>query len=130
MSRLLLFRQSDNRVQTLGELECPDKKMFYTVELPWRNNERRVSCIPVGLYKMRLHTSPRFGPCYWLQDVPNRSEILIHAANHYHELKGCIAPGLSRKDFDNDGQIDVINSRAAMRQLLEYRFTEIEIFGI
>jgi len=128
MSRLTLFRQSDNRVQTIGEFEARTE-VIYSLELPWMDNQRKVSCIPAGVYKMIEHVSPKFGPCYWIQGVPNRSEILIHPANHVRQLLGCIAPGLGRSDFDGDGQIDVINSRAAMEKLLEMNFTEIEIVG-
>jgi hypothetical protein len=34
----------------------------------------------------------RLKKVYRLLDVPNRSGILIHAANRVEELKGCIAP--------------------------------------
>jgi hypothetical protein len=129
MSRLTLFRQSDNRIQTLGEFEA-GSEVIYSLELPWKDNQRRVSCIPAGVYQMVKHVSPKFGNCYWIKDVPNRSEILIHPANHVGQLLGCIAPGLGRSDFDGDGQIDVTNSRAAMEKLLDMNFTELEVFGV
>ena len=38
---------------TNGKLECEGKFICYTIELPWNNNEKRVSCIPVGKYFIR-----------------------------------------------------------------------------
>jgi hypothetical protein len=127
--KLLLFRKTGTATQTLGYFECPDGTTYPSLELPWKNNQKRVSCIPTGIYRMVRHTSPKFGPCYWLQDVPNRSEILIHPANFVRQLLGCIAPGLTHADIDGDGNLDVTSSKIAMGKLLEWQFTEIEIFG-
>ena len=70
-----------------GEAIC------HTIELPWRDNRRNVSCIPEGRYALQRYKSRRFGPCLLVADVPGRSGILIHAANHAAtELRGCIAP--------------------------------------
>ena len=101
-----------------------------TVELPWVNNEAKISCIPAGVYSAIVgHRAPRFGWSIWLQRVPGRSEILIHAANFVHQLRGCIAPGLFHRDIDGDGIIDVSNSGDAMSILKIYLkgFEEIEI---
>ena len=35
---------------TNGKLECKGKSICNTIELPWRENETRVSCIPEGKY--------------------------------------------------------------------------------
>ena len=90
---------------------------FYTLELPWRNNERSISCIPEGTYKTIKHKSPKFGNSFWLQDVQNRSEILIHRGNFTRDTRGCILPGLQLKDIDQDGGVDVAQSRRCMSHL-------------
>jgi hypothetical protein len=54
----------------------------------------------------------------WLQDVPNRSEILIHQGNFYADILGCILIGKDLKDLNNDGHQDVIRSKVAMRELM------------
>ena len=65
----------------------------YTIELPWRDNKRQVSCIPEGRYELVRRYSREFGWHLLLKDVPNRSLILVHPANDaVKELKGCIAP--------------------------------------
>ena len=38
---------------TNGKLKCDGEFICYTIELPWKNNEKRVSCIPVGKYFIR-----------------------------------------------------------------------------
>lgn len=89
----------------------------HTLELPWKDNRRGVSCIPDGLYDMALTMSPRFGTRLWeVLDVPNRSGIRIHAANYVHQLKGCIALGLNTIDIDGDGVLDLSSSREAMER--------------
>ena len=94
--------------------------IFPTVELPWENNQKQISCIPEGKYFCKIHTSAKFGWTLWLQDVPNRTAILIHAANYVRQLRGCIAPGMEHKDIDGDGIIDVARSKEAMSNLQKH----------
>ena len=78
---------------TNGKLECEGKLICNTIELPWKNNETKVSCIPDGKYFIRKRYSRKF---YWhleVIDVKNRGLILFHPANNaLKELNGCIAP--------------------------------------
>ena len=121
--RIEVLRTIDNGKQTNGVLYVvdEDKILFecYTLELPWKDNQRRVSCIPEGEYKAIKHHSPKFGNSVWIQDVPNRSEILIHPANYVRQLLGCIAVGKDLKDIDGDGLEDTTSSRNTMNELLE-----------
>jgi len=53
-------------------------------------------CIPAGEYDVDWTDDgrhPKHNPCYEVMDVPGRTAILIHAANVYEELLGCLAPG-------------------------------------
>lgn len=78
---------------TNGQLECEGKFISYTIELPWRNNEKRVSCIPEGKYFIRKRYSQKFKWHIEIVDVPGRSFILLHPANYAKsQLTGCIAP--------------------------------------
>ena len=78
---------------TNGKLECEGKFICYAIELPWKNNEKRVSCIPEGKYFIRKRYSPKFKWHLEVLDVENRSFILFHPANNaLKELNGCIAP--------------------------------------
>lgn len=100
---------------------------FKTLELPWKNNERRVSCIPAGIYHAKKHTSPKFKESFWLQDVPGRSEILIHIGNFTREILGCVLVGDSHKDIDKDGIIDVKNSRKTLNHLYKLMPNDFKI---
>ena len=88
------------------------------LELPWKNNERKVSCIPEGAYKVVRRTSPRFGNHFHIPYVPDRSLILIHHANYTSDIEGCLAVGKAHKDINGDRVPDVTNSRATMAELL------------
>ncbi|HNP32579.1 MAG TPA: DUF5675 family protein [Flavobacterium sp.] len=78
---------------TNGKLECEGKLICYTIELPWKNNETKVSCIPEGKYFIRKRFSKKFQWHLELIEVKNRSLILFHPANNaLKELNGCIAP--------------------------------------
>jgi hypothetical protein len=78
---------------TNGKLECKGKSICNTIELPWRENEKRVSCIPEGKYFIKKRYSQKFQWHFEVLDVKNRSLILFHPANNaLQELNGCIAP--------------------------------------
>lgn len=78
---------------TNGKLECEGKVICNTIELPWMNNETKVSCIPEGKYFIRKRFSKKFKWHLELIEVKNRSLILFHPANNaLKELNGCIAP--------------------------------------
>jgi hypothetical protein len=78
---------------TNGKLECEGKFICNTIELPWKNNETKVSCIPEGKYFIKKRYSNKFKWHLEVLDVKNRNLILFHPANNaLQELKGCIAP--------------------------------------
>jgi Family of unknown function (DUF5675) len=78
---------------TNGKLECEGKLICLTIELPWKNNETKVSCIPEGKYFIKKRYSKKFQWHLEVLDVQNRSLILFHSANNaLQELNGCIAP--------------------------------------
>jgi hypothetical protein len=78
---------------TNGKLLFEGRLICNTIELPWRNNEKSVSCIPEGKYFIRKRYSSKFHWHLEVTDVKNRSYILLHPANNaLRELNGCIAP--------------------------------------
>ena len=78
---------------TNGKLECKGKSICNTIELPWRENQKRVSCIPEGKYFIRKRYSNKLKWHIEIVGVKNRSLILFHPANNaLQELNGCIAP--------------------------------------
>lgn len=98
-----------------GELTLNGKHIAYTIELPWRDNKRRASCIPEGTYLLRKRYSEKFKWHFVLLDVPNRSCILIHPANDAQkQLQGCIAP-VSQITDEGKGT----ESRKAMQKVMD-----------
>ena len=78
---------------TNGKLECEGKFICNTIELPWKKNETKVSCIPEGKYFIKKRYSNKFKWHLEVLTIENRKFILIHPANNaLLELKGCIAP--------------------------------------
>ena len=78
---------------TNGKLESEGKLICKTIELPWKKNETKVSCIPEGNYFIRKRYSNKFKWHLQIVGVENRCLILFHPANNaLLELNGCIAP--------------------------------------
>ena len=78
---------------TQGILEWNGTIVCYTIELPWLQNQRQISCVPEGEYVLQKRYSPKFKWHLHLKNVPGRDLILIHPANDAKkELLGCIAP--------------------------------------
>lgn len=78
---------------TNGEIFFNKARFCSSIELPWRNNEHQVSCIPEGRYELLIRYSEKFKWHLQLKNVKDRDLILIHPANDARkELKGCIAP--------------------------------------
>ena len=90
-----------NAHSTVGILTIKDSfdtPHLFTLELPWRNNERKISCIPIGNYKCTRKTSTKnkeWGTAFFVDYVPGRSNIICgHIANKPADLLGCIGFGL------------------------------------
>ena len=108
---VLRFSQDDKR-----------GNICYTIELPWLDNKHRVSCIPEGKYELTKRYSLRFGWHLLVNNVVDRSYILIHAYNDaLKESKGCIAP-VSICTGEGTGN----NARLSLKKLLAITYTEIE----
>jgi len=129
--KLRLMRVSEHNDATLGVLCLDGRPMFVTLEDKWRENEKMVSCIPTGVYRCVAHTSPKFGKCFKVLDVPNRSEILIHAGNTHKDTHGCILLGMMYGTIGTATAI--LSSRAAvdnfMTAMLGIKECELTILG-
>lgn len=54
------------------------------------------SCIPLGQYTTRIKWSNKLGRVFEVQEVPNRTNILVHIGNTTKDTYGCILPGRYR----------------------------------
>lgn len=116
--RIIFTRES-----IIGNLFIDDVFECFTLELPWKKNQKSISCIPEGKYKVIMEYSPRFNRLLpELKGVPERDEIKIHPANWPKELNGCIAVGKTA------GQDYIGQSRIAF-ELLLVKIVEAEDMG-
>ena len=114
---LLLIRDTFTDNSTLGELFLNGERMCDTLELPYKDNQRSISCIPAGEYKVRIRHPKESGSRKYLhlliKEVPNRDYILFHKGNTAKDTKGCILLGLG-------SQQDIVhNSSLAMDLLMK-----------
>ena len=121
--KAVITRDKLQEAQTLGTLVLKDdegNKLFSckTLELPWLDNKRNESCIPLGDYKVAPRQSARYNKHYHIQDVPGRSFVLIHIGNFNTQTKGCILVGEKLADINADGYKDVTSSKATLKKLL------------
>lgn len=78
---------------TNGTLKYDGKLICNTIELPWKDNAPKISCIPEGEYFITKRYSKKYRWHLEVMQVANRSFILFHPANYaVKQLKGCIAP--------------------------------------
>jgi hypothetical protein len=116
-ANILIIRKTFTDESTIGKLFLNGEKMCDTLELPYRDNQRRISCIPAGEYKARLRYPRESGSRDYLhilvKDVPNRDYILFHRGNNASHSRGCILVGL--KSEHNV----VYNSTLALELLLK-----------
>ncbi len=109
---LLIIRDTFTDKSTIGTLYINGEKFCDTLENPYLDNKRNISCIPEGQYNVRLRLARESATRDYLhllvQDVPNRDWILFHRGNTAKDTSGCILVGNGRK------QDIVENSRLAM----------------
>jgi hypothetical protein len=88
-----LIRLEWTEACTRGALIIDGHYVCMTLELPWRENNPNVSCIPTGVYTCRRIVSPHFGETFEITGVPRRSHILFHAGNKPEDTEGCVLTG-------------------------------------
>jgi len=112
---LLLIRNKFSENSVIGELFLNGERMCDTLENPWINNKKNVSCIPRGEYKVRLRlpreSATRDYIHLLVEDVENRSYILFHRGNTAKDTSGCILVGLG-------SQQDVVHNSVLAMDLL------------
>ncbi|PIV80906.1 hypothetical protein COW53_07215 [bacterium CG17_big_fil_post_rev_8_21_14_2_50_64_8] len=130
MKLVTLERDESTDQGTFGKLIIPGCEVIYeTLELPWRNNQASLSCIPSGRYQIAFAHSYQFHQkMIRVLDVVGRRGILIHAGNFAGDIRqgwdtnvqGCILVGTCRGIMQNTGhqpQAAVLDSRAALAEV-------------
>ena len=114
---LLIIRNTFSEVSTIGNLYLNGEWLCDTLENPWLNNQRNISCIPEGQYKVRMRYPRESATRDYLhllvEEVPNRDYILFHRGNTAKDTRGCVLVG-------QGSQQDVVhNSTLALDLLLK-----------
>lgn len=106
--------------ETLGSWYVDGIMICKTMELPWKGNQRGISCIPERIYDViREEESPLHKyPHFRILDVPDRDGILVHKITFVSGLKGCIGVG-EFKDLNGDNVPDMINSGINLQKLYD-----------
>lgn len=114
---LLIIRDTFTDESTIGELFVNGERFCDTLELPYKDNQRSISCIPAGEYKVRLRYARESATRNYLhllvQEVKDRSYILFHRGNTAKDTRGCILVGQGTQ------QNIVYNSTLAMDLLMK-----------
>ena len=112
---LLIIRDTFTKKSTIGELFLNGERFCDTLELPYRDNQRSVSCIPTGSYKVRMRYPRESATRNYLhllvQEVKDRSYILFHKGNTAKDTRGCILVG-------QGSQQDIVQNSALAMELL------------
>ena len=98
-ANLLLIRDSFTDKSVIGKLYLNSEFYGHTLELAWKDNQKRISCIPKGVYEVEKRHTEKSKYKYehlHILDVPDRELILMHIGNYPKNSKGCILLGNTR----------------------------------
>lgn len=117
IGRMVLHRLFEHPTDGMfGALSVEGRWGCMTLERPWSENLRNVSCIPDGDYTCLKVSSPKFGATWEVSCVPGRGEILFHAGNLVSDSRGCILLGGAMAQMN--GKACLIGSRDTMKTFL------------
>lgn len=114
--------QSDNG--TFGVWINDDRPLFATLELPWKDNQKDISCVPAGTYHVTKTFSNHFQKdVFLLSGVPNRDNVEIHVGNTVKDILGCIIVGMEYSMSD----YAIVNSKIAFTNLMNIMPSEFDL---
>lgn len=93
MELLLIRSYYPDGTNGILQITGDEKPVCNTIELPWKDNQHNISCIPEGRYRVKMRFTQKRQWHMIVLGVKDRALILIHPANiAVFELQGCIAP--------------------------------------
>lgn len=126
---IITFERTYLENSTISKIITPNN-IYYGCELPWKDNQQNISCIPEGIYTAKLFNSNvvnrtskgEFKQGWVLQDVLGRSSIVIHIGNSTKDSQGCPLIGSEYHVFnngaDNGGVVGVSGSSVAFKRFM------------
>lgn len=122
MREVVLQRLTTDKEETLGALLIDGYPEMLTLELPYKDNEQNISCIPYGEYVCKkTHNRTTLGglslpETFEVTEVENRGGILFHMGNTTKDTSGCILVG---SEYGNIGASRaILQSRKAFTKFL------------
>lgn len=109
---------------TIGKMVMPSGKIFDTIELPWKENKNKISCIPEGTYTLKKRvsgivnrtTKGKHAEGWEVTKVDGRTFIMIHIGNTVDNFEGCIGIGHGLGVINN--QWAILNSSKAFDEFM------------
>jgi hypothetical protein len=103
-----------------------------TLELPWLNNQKNISCICEGVFQLKKRFTKKRGWHIWVTNVPNRDMILVHLGNDLDnkdgdkkiDSLGCICP--NEKIEMVKGRYEGVNSRDGLKAFNDLVFALLD----
>lgn len=114
-----VIRVSQSDQGTFGALVLNGRPFCVTLELPWLDNKRDISCIPEGSYLCQRVESNRFGEAFTVREVPGRTHILLHKGNTVEDTTGCILLGQRFLSTGSFGRSMILDSRLAFSAFMD-----------
>lgn len=128
MNTVLKIKRVYLKNVTLGVCEILENGVVIheggTLELPWKENQQNISCIPEGQYKAFKRVSPKNGNVYELVNVRGRSYIQGHIGNSIADTLGCILHGATIHPNSNRVSSSAVE-HAQLMSLLPNEFTVV-----
>lgn len=116
MELLTLKRVSHNIEGTYGVLLFNNEPLLVTLENPWLENAKTISCVLSGQYICTPYSSSRFPHTFEVINVPNRTNILFHKGNTMDDTRGCILTGTRFGRLNHKSA--VLDSRGAFQRFI------------
>lgn len=116
---LELNRFGEIHQATIGVLLINKEFFSYTLERPWLNDKNDISCIPTGIYTVKLTESARFKrvlPQILMPVGSKRTGIRMHSASYVSELEGCVSCGYEY--YLTPSKVVLTRSRDAIKDLI------------
>ena len=123
--KLEIIRAHDDGIETIGNLFLQDDNgatiyKCVTLELPYKDNQHQISCIPCGSYTCKkVGVSHIPYPHISITNVPNGDGICIHKGNFKSDILGCVILGCGFADINKDGEPDLLNSGTTFDKFME-----------
>ena len=114
---MILRRIAYTEHGTFGVLMDNGVPFAVTLERPWLNNRRNVSCIPTGKYLCEKYSSKKHPKTYQVKDVADRTGILFHTGNIMDHSAGCILIGERFEALD--GVPAILSSKDGFNEFIQ-----------